>query len=115
MTALVRQVRAVVFSRDGGCVAPRLDPEAGPCYDQWGEPLGSAYDLEMDYVRRGALGTRHVRADDHVALCAGHHRGTGPSRGAVWATSHREELRAYLDRVAFGVGEERDGSDRPPV
>lgn len=96
----VGAVRMVVFLRDGGCVAPRLDPGAGPCADQWGDPLpGDRHliGLEMDYVRRGATGKRHELARDHVALCAGHHRGTGPQGGAVWATAHRALLRGYLD------------------
>ena len=59
--------------------------------------LGPA-DLELDYIRgRDAKGPRHLLAGDHVMLCAGHHRGTGPQRGVIWATAHREALRAYLD------------------
>ena len=51
----------------------------------------------MDYVRQGAIGARHELACDHVWLCPWHHRGTGPTAGVVWATSHRPQLRAYLE------------------
>ena len=53
-------------------------------------------DGEMDYVRRGSRGARHVLACDHVWLCASHHRGTGATAGYVWATAHRDLLAAYL-------------------
>jgi hypothetical protein len=101
----INDVRIEVALRDIGCVAPRLDPNAGPCRDRWGDPMGGAplflalVDGEMDYVRHGATGTRHLLPSDHVWLCPGHHRGTGASAGYVWATAHREALRAYLSGV----------------
>ena len=100
----VAAMRAAVLIRDGGCVAPKLDPAAGPCYDRWGylviHPLA---DVEADYVRHGARGPRHAFAGDHVTLCPGHHRGTGPQAGRVWATANRPLLRLYLSRVS-GAG-----------
>jgi hypothetical protein len=51
----------------------------------------------MDYVRLGSHGKRHELVIDHVQVCPGHHRGTGPSAGYQWATSHRPLLRAYLE------------------
>jgi hypothetical protein len=95
------EMREAVILRDGRCMAPVLDPDAGPCHDQWGYAprFLHLHELEADYVRRGAIGGRHELPADHVALCPGHHRGTGPSGGHVWATSHREEMREYLDRV----------------
>jgi hypothetical protein len=101
----VGDVRAAVFARDGQCVASIIDSKAGPCYDQWGYildpkmPLAKAWEeLEMDYVRLDAVGKHHELPEDHVMVCPGHHRGTGPSAGYIWATSHRSEQRAYLDR-----------------
>jgi len=99
----VEWTRAVVSGRDVGCVARKVDPDAGPCYDRWGKVLPLAYNElkwdqgEMDYVRLGAHGPRHALPEDHVWLCPGHHRGTGPSAGYVWATSHRREERDYLE------------------
>lgn len=96
----VKDVRREVLQRWGRCVAIDLDPDAGQCYDKWGsaytgyEPVS---DLEMDYVRRGSIAPRHVLAEDHLPLCPGHHRGTGPQRGHVWATSHRQEMSEYLE------------------
>lgn len=75
------------------------------CYDEWGYPMHPCEPthLEADYVRYGAVGGRHQFARDHVLLCPGHHRGTGPNNGYVWATAHRELLRKYLeDKYAEG-------------
>lgn len=97
------QVRAAVIIRDGlRCVAPLVDSKATLCRDKWGELLTPRFhpnELEMDYVRNGARGDRHELVEDHVALCPGHHRGTGPTAGYVWATANRPSLRAYLVRV----------------
>lgn len=93
-------VRISILRRDGGCVAPVLDWDAGPCYDQWGEPMPlfnpEDRGLEVDYVRLGARGPRHVLEQDHVTLCAGHHRGTGPNGGRMWGPGHRQVERDYL-------------------
>jgi len=99
---IVEGVRWEVWSRDQGCVARKVDEHAGPCRDAWGGLIPDAgVDVgEMDYVRLDSVGPRHVLPEDHVWLCPGHHRGTGPSKGYVWATAHRPELRAYLGRVA---------------
>ena len=101
----VAEVRATVFARDGRCVALLCDKNAGPCYDKWGTaiqptlPIAKAWEvLEMDFVRLGAHGSHHELPDDHVMVCPGHHRGTGPSAGYIWATSHRAAQRAYLER-----------------
>jgi hypothetical protein len=105
-------MRAAVIIRDGGCVAPKLDPTAGPCYDRWGSVLSMVYDVEVDYVRLESHGKRHELASDHVAVCAGHHRGTGPSRGYQWATAHRRLLREYLETVRSDRSEEGKDDDR---
>jgi len=97
----VSEVRNVVIARDEGCVAPMLDPDAGLCFDRWGMrfSLGlRSRDLEIDYIHHPAL-KRHVDPEAHVAVCPGHHRGTGPNRGRQWATSHREAIRKYLSRL----------------
>lgn len=104
MSALVGACRLEVYGRDQGCVARMVDPESGPCYDAWGVVIANGFVLpydvgEMDYVRLGATGDRHQLPEDHVWLCPGHHRGTGPSRGYVWATANRRKERDYLDRV----------------
>jgi len=102
MAEQVGEVRAVVFVRDGGCVALRIDSKAGPCHDAWGSPLGWRVlsGMEMDYIRKRSTGRRHELASDHVTLCPGHHRGMGARQGYVWATAHRPELREYLERWA---------------
>lgn len=94
-------MRATVIGRDGGCVARRIDPDAGPCRDKWGHTVDylPTDALEADYVRLRSKAGRHVLPGDHVALCPGHHRGTGSQQGYVWATSHRAEERAYLDSL----------------
>ena len=91
------ECRAAVLSRDATCQAAGLDPAAGPCYNRWGGTrVHEPEDLEIDYVRRGAVGARHELPEDHVALCPGHHRGTGPQGGFVWATANRGLLVAHL-------------------
>lgn len=91
-------------------MATVIDPEAGPCYDRWGTLIEPAkvkwLEGEMDYVRYGAHGERHELPEDHLWLCPGHHRGTGPSAGYQWATSHRREERDWLEafyRAEHGV------------
>jgi hypothetical protein len=98
----VSDLRDRIITRDNGCMAWYIDEGAGPCYDRWGQILredAGPAQLEMDYVRLGARGRHHELEVDHVCLCAGHHRGTGPQGGYIWATSHRSELREYLDRL----------------
>jgi hypothetical protein len=91
------ETRLEIMRRDGACVAPRLDRDAGECRDGWGTACVIRIDqLEADYVRFGASGRRHELASDHVAVCPGHHRGTGDQGGYVWATSHRHHEREYL-------------------
>ena len=107
MTASDPMWRTLVMLRDQGCIASRLDPDAGPCYGKWGDPLpadvrsrtGWMDDLEADYIERGAHGPRHLLARDHVALCPGHHQGAGPQQGRIWAkeAGRRDALRAYLE------------------
>lgn len=103
----VGEMRQRVIARDGGCVAPKLDPDADHCYDQWGNraPVQQApHQLEIDYVRHEVRGAHHHYASDHVTLCPGHHRGMGPTAGHVWATANRVLLRDYLERVCAPLG-----------
>ena len=104
------EVAEAVLARDHGCVAPRIDPMAGPCRDRWGV-LVSPSDrraLELDHIH--ADGSTHgKRADSTIAelvvVCAFHHRGTGRSAGAAqWATANRDLLRRYIVRANRGGG-----------
>lgn len=102
------------MERDGGCVAPHLDPPSGPCYDKWGVELEAWQParlrdlaLEADYVRLNARGKRHQYAADHATVCAGHHRSAGPNAGYQWATANRPLLREYLDTVSKPEGPPR--------
>ncbi len=100
----IAEARAIVLERQGGrCLARLLEADT-LCRDQWGHAWWTgaagapAYTLELDRVREAAsIGKAPSHADPTkcVLLCPGHHRGTGPA-GTVWATSHRPELRAYL-------------------
>jgi len=92
---LIAEAYADAWRRDRGCVAPLVDPACGPCLDHFGRPI--------DRTERSGLTFDHVNLDATrwprwmrpvVVLCAGHHLLT--KAGANWATSHREELRAYL-------------------
>ncbi len=77
-----RAVYDAVLQRDGTCVAPLLDAQS-PCRGP----------LTREHVRPGggAMGMRRItRVDAVVILCAHHHLDG-------WATSHKPELRAYLE------------------
>lgn len=101
----VAEARMIVLSRDGECVASKLDPKSGGCRDKWGLPLtrySGIYGLELDRVRDApAMGSApgHDNPFRMVALCPFHHRGIGGRKGEVWATAHREVLREYLETV----------------
>jgi len=97
------ETRRSVFARDGGCVALKIDPDAGPCADRWGNEHRWAVlaDLTFDHVKdepgmgfrseiNPATGFRTSDPGHLVTLCGRHHLTSG------WATSHRPELRAYL-------------------
>jgi len=79
---VTRELAIAVLQRDQGCVAPRLGGSSMDCRGR------DTLDHVKDEPRMG------VRAPSDMAhlvtLCEGHHLWTG------WATSHRPELRAYL-------------------
>ena len=89
--------RIEVLTRDEGCVALRIDPDAGEC----------AGPLQVDHVRPfpGSLtdsSPRHC-----VSVCRGHHQDS--RAGRIWATAHRAEMRAYLE----GLYEADGGHEEP--
>lgn len=79
-------LRGCVFGRDKGCVAPRLDPDCGPCAGR----------LTLDHIREEPmLGKRPPHDEAHlVSICEKHH--LWAQAGVNWATSHRPLLREYL-------------------
>lgn len=104
------ECREAVLARDRVCQAPILSYSAGPCYNRWGGTrVNEPDDLEIDYVRREAVGARHELPVDHIALCPGHHRGTGPQGGFVWATANRELMAIHLRIGRTRVREARGG------
>ena len=76
------ELRIRVLTRDGDCLAPRLDSFAGECHGR----------LTLDHVKdQPRMGKRAPSDARHlVTLCEWHHLESG------WATSHRPELRFYL-------------------
>lgn len=82
-------LRGCVFGRDNGCMAPRLDPDCGPCRGP----------LTLDHVKPDLMMGRKAPHDEaHLAvLCSQHH--IWATAGANWATSHRPTLREYLARL----------------
>lgn len=95
------EVRDRVLLRDGyACIAPRVDPDSGRCGDIEGRPLRVGM-LEVDHVRP-EVGARTVSAERWmVSICPWHHRATIGGRN--WATSHRAEVREYLEAM-YGEG-----------
>lgn len=84
------ELRQHVLRRDGGCVAPRLDPDAGRCYGR----------LTLDHIRdQPMMGKRAPSDPAHLAtVCEAHSEG-GMRAGMQWNTAHRAMLREYLRRV----------------
>ena len=80
-----RDVALFVINRDQGCVAPRL---GGSSMDCGGRDT-------LDHVRDEPMMGKRAPSDiaHLVVLCEAHHLWTG------WATSHRPELRRYLEAV----------------
>lgn len=93
-------VHDAVIARDirfaGGCVAAFLDPTHG-CRSLWGDPQRPDVMLTLDHVQEGygRMGKRAPSDPSHlVSVCAYAHV------GSTWVTSHKDELREYLRRVA---------------
>lgn len=78
------ELRIAVFTRDQGCVAPRLGAT-----DDCRSPL------TLDHIQSGygRMGKRAPSDPAHLVSVCWHHHLDG------WSTSHRPELRAYLERV----------------
>jgi len=89
-----------VISRDGGCMAPILDREAGPCRNKWGVVVArnneSALTVQHVWLDYSVKGDRAPSDKEHLlCLCWGHHLGG-------WAT-RKDSLalqRAHLIRLA---------------
>jgi hypothetical protein len=69
------------------CVAPVLDPQAGPCSGE----------IELDHVKdEPRMGKRAPSDRDHlVSVCEGHSE-KGAKAGYQWNTANRPLLREYL-------------------
>ena len=98
--------RAEVFERDGQCIAPLVDPNAGPCQSRWGRTC-NANDrraFTLDHVPPAPGSTRVSRPRWMVTLCWGH--------GVIthWETAHRADERDYLRRI-YGAEEEARHDD----
>jgi hypothetical protein len=76
------EMREAVIERDRGCVAPDLDPCAGPCGGRF----------TIDHVKSQPMMGKRAPSDmaHLVTLCEYHHLWSG------WATAHRPLLRRYL-------------------
>ena len=85
---------AALLTRDGGCLAPRLDATAGLCRDRWGRPVAwnAEHALTVEHVHPG-YGLMGIRAPSAlgscVLLCAGH-------GVQSWELAHKGLLRDYL-------------------
>ena len=95
-------VRSEVMRRDQGCVANLLGAKDA-CTDAWGRALilqgrYTPYLLELDHIRPAAMTGKRGPSTPRwmVAMCPGHHRLGNPP----WATSNRDLIREYLDRVS---------------
>jgi hypothetical protein len=99
-----------VFERDGWtCLAPTLDPEAGPCHDVNGlavSPIELQLQKRMSLVRM-VLTLQHLQiagTTEHdlqhlLTLCWGHHLGHGERGGRIWA-KQKAAAQAQRDHLA---------------
>lgn len=88
------EVARAVFARDRGCVAPRLDPDAGHCQNKWGDYVlpndVRARTLEHVHEDYGKTGKRADNDIDHLVwLCEGH-------GVQSWELAHKDLLRLYI-------------------
>ena len=94
--AVTPELHAAVLVRDRRCIRAKMEPGHG-CRDRWGNPHApdALEYLTLDHIQDGygRMGKRAPSDLAHlVSLCWDAHLGG-------WATSHRPELRAYLERV----------------
>jgi hypothetical protein len=76
-----------VLNRDGGCIAPRVDPKAGPCSGR----------VTLDHVKTSLRMAERAPSDKHhlVSVCEGHSE-NGAKAGHQWNTASRELERKWL-------------------
>lgn len=94
--SVTSDVALLVFTRDAGCVAPRL---GGSFHDCWGRNRLEHVKDEPRMGRRAPSDPAHL-----VTLCEGHTE-SGMKAGRVWCTDreNRAAMRAYLRVVTEGV------------
>jgi hypothetical protein len=85
---------ARIFTRDGGCLAPRL---GGSAHDCWGR-------LRIEHVKREVRMSK--RGELLGTLCEGHTE-PGMRAGYVWCTDrrNREAMRRYLEALPTDIHE----------
>lgn len=90
------RLRVRVFERDGWrCLAPELDPDAGPCgLLRPGDRLNNTTNLTYEHVSKFSAKGRKAddREEEGLTLCRWHN--VGP-----WASSHRHEERVHLAKL----------------
>lgn len=76
-----------VLARDGGCIAPQVDPASGMCAGR----------IELDHVKDEARMADRAKSDRWhlVSVCEGHSE-KGMRAGYIWNTSHRDLERGWL-------------------
>jgi hypothetical protein len=105
------EVREAVYERDEyRCIAPRRDPDAGPCRNFHGDVIPAhrrmrpKLDITVEHVTPD-YGRTGKRADDvveqMVTLCWGHHLGHGVTGqgGSIWALRNKHLTREYLKEL----------------
>lgn len=90
--AVSPELALAVFTRDEGCIAPRL---GGSFMDCWGRNRIEHVKAEPRMGKRA-----EPRMDRLVTLCEGHSE-PGMKAGRVWCTSreNRAAMRAYLESL----------------
>lgn len=83
-----------VIDRDKQCIAPLLDPDAGPCRDRWGRvvPATSLRAATVDHVPPYPGAPRISTRRWMARICWGH------GVHGHWETAHRDAERAHLEQ-----------------
>lgn len=115
-----KDIRRIVFERDGGCMAPVLDPGSGFCgFEGMRDSLRATLRhrpewLEYNHITQayGQMGKRaEDRVDQGITLCGHHHRGGWGTSKAAKAIIREHLARLYPGRSAGRDPGRRGGSD----
>lgn len=91
-----------LYERDGGCMAPILDPTVGPCRDIWGAEVrrDARWALTVEHCHDGyGKAAKRAKSDRFHTLLLCRFHGV-----QNWELVHKDEERDYLLRKEGPIG-----------